>query len=334
MNKFRFSFLVFKIFLTAVICLTGCRKSEKAEINEAKAEARPNDWFYQQRAYPYFSLRSDLYYKAMEQTIAMDQAGLKSGQAAWELVGPTNIGGRVTDIEMPSNDQNTIYLAAASGGIFKSTNLGTNWIPIFDNALALSIGDMDISKTKPDLIYAGTGEPNAGGGSHTYEGYGVYKSLDAGLTWIHSGLASSGSIGRVKIHPQHPDTVYVAAMGHLFSDNSDRGVFRTKDGGQTWQKVLYLSDSTGAADLCINPADPKIIYAAMWERTRRPPYQSYGGKTSGLWRSADGGDTWSELRNGLPKGNVGRIGVDISDTNPSVLYATYTDSTGYLQGIF
>lgn len=326
-------FLLSSIVAAAVtIFLAGCQKNIKTKNEEAGNF--PNDWFYRQRAYPFTELRSDLYYKAMEQIQAMEKNGLKTGQESWTLVGPVNIGGRVTDIEMPSNDQNTIYLGAASGGIFKSTDLGTTWKPIFDNSVALSIGDIDISKTNPDLLYAGTGEPNAGGGSHTYEGYGVYKSTDAGATWNQNGLTEAGSIGRVKIDPLNPDTVYVAAMGHLFSYNSERGVFRTRDGGANWQKVLYLTDSTGASDLCINQADPRIIYAAMWERTRRPQYQSYGGKTSGLWRTSDGGDTWSELLNGLPKGDVGRIGIDISDTNPLVLYATYTDSTGYLNGIY
>lgn len=315
-----------------ILMAVSCDKKSRSENGEN--EKHPNDWFYQQRAYPGNNLQSDLYYKAMEQTKDMEKSDLKTGQVAWIAVGPTNIGGRITDIEMPSNDQNTIYLAAASGGIFRSTNLGTSWTPIFDNAVALSIGDMDISKTSPEIIYAGTGEPNAGGGSHTYEGYGVYKSKDAGNTWTQSGLTSAGSIGRVKIDPIHPDTVYVAAMGHLFSDNSERGVFRTRDGGSNWQKVLYLTDSTGASDLCINTSNPNILYASMWERTRRPPYQSYGGKSSGLWKSVNGGDTWTELLNGLPKGNVGRIGIDIADSNPLVLYATYTDSTGYLKGIY
>lgn len=331
MNKIP-SVLLSTILLVVASMLTGCQKTKKAAIVDSGKF--PNDWFYRQRAYPYTDLRSDLYYKAMEQMQAMEKSGLKSAQDNWTLVGPTNIGGRITDIEMPSNDQNTIYLGAASGGIFKSTNLGTNWVPIFDNSVALSIGDIDISSSDPDILFAGTGEPNAGGGSHTYEGYGVYKSDNAGQTWVNCGLISAGSIGRINIHPEHPDTVYVAAMGHLFSYNSQRGIFRTCDGGNTWQQVLYLTDSTGASDLCINPKNPEIIYAAMWERTRRPSYQSYGGNTSGIWRSADGGNTWTELRNGLPKGNVGRIGIDISGSNPLVLYATYTDSTGYLDGIY
>jgi photosystem II stability/assembly factor-like uncharacterized protein len=301
---------------------------------ESEAGEHPNDWFYLQRSWPYNSMRSDLFHQSMEQVLSMEQSGFKSGQNTWEPVGPVNIGGRATDMEMPFNDQNTIYLAAASGGIFKSTNFGTSWTPIFDNEVTLAIGDLDISRKDPNLIWAGTGEPNAGGGSHTYEGYGVYKSADAGASWKQLGLTDAGSIGRVKIHPTHPDTVFVAAMGHLFSDNSERGVFRTRNGGQSWDKVLYLNDSTGASDICINPQNGDIIYAAMWERTRRPPYQSYGGKSSGIWRSTDGGDNWTELLAGLPKGNVGRIGLGISASNPQVLYATYTDSTGLLKGIY
>ncbi len=310
----------------------GCKNNSTVLTEEEGTY--PNDWFYQQRSYPYQSMRSDLFYKALGQAVEMEDSGLKSGGAAWEPVGPTNTGGRITDVEMPVNSTDIIYAGAASGGIFKSANMGSSWTPVFDDALALAIGDIDISRSEPDLLFVGTGEPNAGGGSHTYEGFGVYKSADAGATWLHCGLENVGSIGRVKIDPQHPDTVYVAAMGHLFSDNQERGVFRTQNGGTTWQKVLYLSDSTGASDLAINMLNPKIIYAAMWERTRRPPYQSYGGKTSGLWRTSDGGDHWTELLTGLPKGNVGRIGIDISDTDPQRLYATYTDSTGYLLGIY
>jgi hypothetical protein len=332
MKKTPITAVIFLVAITAAVILTGCQKKKTVEMNETGNF--PNDWFYRQRAYPFIELRSDLYYKAMEQAMSMQRNTLKSGQEAWKLVGPVNIGGRITDVEMPANDQNTLYAGAASGGIFKSINFGTTWTPIFDESPALSIGDMDISKSNPDIIYAGTGEPNAGGGSHTYEGNGIYKSKDAGTNWTQIGLTSTGSIGRVKIDPANPDTVYVAAMGHLFSYNSERGVFRTRDGGSTWEKVLYLTDSTGASDLCINLQNSRILYAAMWERTRRPSYQSYGGNSSGLWRSTDGGDSWTELLNGLPKGNVGRIGIDISDSNPSVLYATYTDSTGYLSGIY
>jgi photosystem II stability/assembly factor-like uncharacterized protein len=332
MKKWIYSGMLIAALVSLGLLLTG-RLSSRERSVEKDAE-HPNDWFYRQRAYPYMSLRSDQYYQAMEQVREMEAKGLKSGGETWQIVGPVNIGGRVTDAEMPINDTKTIYIGAASGGIFKSTDLGTRWTPVFDQSVALSIGDLDISQTDPDLIWVGTGEPNAGGGSHTYEGNGVYKSENAGATWIHCGLNGVGNIGRVKIHPLHPDTVYVAAMGHLFADNAERGVFRTYDGGANWQKVLYLTDSTGSSDLCINPSDPDMVYAAMWERTRRPPYQSYGGKTSGLWRSADGGDNWTELLNGLPKGNVGRIGLGISHSNPNVLYATYTDSTGYLLGIF
>ncbi|OFY52393.1 MAG: hypothetical protein A2X22_00485 [Bacteroidetes bacterium GWF2_49_14] len=275
-------------------------------------------------------MRSDLFYKSMEQMVAMEKSGYKSGQQTWQQVGPTNIGGRITDVEMPSNDQNMIYVAAASGGIFKSTNFGTNWTPIFEDAVSLSIGDMDIARTNSSILWVGTGEPNAGGGSHTYEGYGVYKSTDAGATWTQSGLTNVGSIGRVKIHPAHPDTVFVAAMGHLFADNSERGVFRTTDSGATWEKVLYLSDSTGAVDLAINPQNGNVIYAALWERSRRPDYQNYCGNTSGIWRSTDAGTTWIELTEGLPNGQrVGRIGIDLCDANPDVLYAVYSDSISF-----
>ncbi len=294
----------------------------------------PSDWFFRQRAFPRGEIPTSDYYRAMKQVHELAATSLKTGQNTWELAGPVNIGGRIQDIEMPRKDKTIMYVGAASGGIFKSTDTGRSWTPIFDHALTQSIGDIDLFRGDEKIIWVGTGEPNAGGGSINYDGHGVYKSNDAGASFTPAGLENSGSIGRVQIHPTNPDIVFVAAMGHLFGENPERGIFRTKNGGTTWENVLYISDSTGGIDLCINPVNPSIIYAALWERNRRQDYRNYGGTTGGIFRSSDGGDTWTKLTNGLPGGELGRIGIDICDSNPQVLYAAISNSGGYLKGIY
>jgi len=298
-------------------------------------ERIPNDWFFNQRAYPYEQINHKAFLQAL-QTATRQQTRLTSRESVWEFAGPTNIEGRITDIELLPGDPQTIFLGSAQGGVFKSTDAGNNWTPILDNAGSLSIGDIAISQSDPSIIYVGTGEANAGGGSLAYDGTGIYKSTDQGQSWQFTGLEDGGSIGRMVVDPTNPDIVYVAAMGHLFADNNQCGIFKTTDGGTTWQQKLFISDSTGAIDVVINPQNPNIIYAAMWERVRRPNRRSYGGETSGIYKSTDGGENWTELSNGLPTtaADKGRIGIDISNSNPEVLYAIYADRTGYFKGIY
>ena len=266
----------------------------------------------------------------------MKGIALREQSAAWEFGGPVNLGGRISAVAMHASEAATIYIGAASGGIFKSENSGFSWEPVFDDAMSLSIGDVEIAPSDPDVLYVGTGESNAGGGSLAYDGFGVYRSGDAGSTWDYIGLEESGSIGRVVIHPSDPDIVYVAAMGRLFSNNTERGVFKSTDGGQTWEKVLFKTDSTGAIDLVMHPQDPDILYAALWERVRKPDRRNYGGPSGGIFKTTDGGSTWTELSNGLPSPSpyVGRIGIDISKSDPDVLYAIYADNIGYFEGVY
>lgn len=299
-------------------------------------ELKPNDWMLMQRMYPYHEINPEAYEQSRKQAIQIRQEAerFKSDQEDWELVGPYNIGGRVNDIEMHSSDTETIYAAAASGGIYKSDDRGKTWNQIFENPYTQSIGDMAIAETDKNTLYVGTGEPNGGQGSITYDGYGVFKSTDAGANWSHVGLENAGGIGRVEVDPTNADRVFVAAMGNLFSPNPQRGVYRTTDGGQNWENVLFISDSTGAIDLCINPNNPNIIYAGMWERVRGPYHRTYGGNSSGLYRSTDGGDTWTELTNGLPTGSMGRPAVDISRSHPDILYVTYSKTNGTFDDVY
>ena len=325
-----------RIALLSIIltCLLACTNTSKENILAEKTDKSPHDFMFMQRAYPTGELMTDAYSKAIQWKKQQKQRN--NADAIWEFSGPLNVGGRISDIEIPIDAAQTYYVGAASGGIFKTTDAGANWTPIFDEQEMLSIGDIEISKNNTDLIWVGTGEVNAGGGSLAYDGNGMYKSTDAGITWEAKGLPNVGSIGKVLIDPNDDNTVFVGAMGPLFRKDTNRGVYRSTDGGTTWEQRLLVSDSTGIIDMAIHPSNGNIVYAASWERIRRPNNRQYGGETSRIYRSQDGGDNWSELTNGLPSNanDKGRISIDISQSNPNVLYAFYTDKIGNVEGTF
>lgn len=324
------------LLLLLIVSIVSCQDSstEGTLSNLQLSESEfPHDILFMQRAYPTGTIKMDAYKKAVTWK---RQQEIRSNAATWEFVGPVNIGGRITDIEIPIDQAETYFVGAASGGIFKTTDGGNNWIPIFDEQQMLSIGDIEISKNNTDLIWVGTGEVNAGGGSLAYDGDGIYKSLDGGNTWEVKGLPDVGSISKVLLDPNDDDVVYVGAMGPLFKNDPNRGVYRSLDGGTTWEQKLFVSDSTGIIDMTIHPNNGDIIYATSWERIRRPQYRQYGGETSRIYRSVDGGENWSELTNGLPTqaSQKGRISIEISQSNPDVLYARYSDAQGSIQGVY
>ena len=290
-----------------------------------------------QRAFPFEQINHEAYLNALNQAqILKEEAKAIRNSGQWEFAGPVNTGGRLTDVEMHHSELETIYIGAASGGVFKSTDAGETWEAIFDEALSLSIGDIALAPSDPDIIYVGTGEANAGGGSLAYDGVGIYKSEDAGENWEYLGLEESRNIGRMVVDPYDSDVLYVAAMGNLFANSSERGIYKTTDGGLTWENILYVSDSTGAIDVVIHPTNPDTLYAAMWERVRRPNRRSYGGATCGIYRTFDGGETWTELTKGLPTvaWQKGRIGIDIAVSDPDIVYAIYANQTGYFNGVY
>ena len=252
----------------------------------------------------------------------------------WRSIGPANTGGRIDDIAVArmAGQPDAIYVATASGGVFKSTNQGTSWTPIFDRVDAMmSIGDVAVAPSKPNVVWVGTGEANNRQSSSW--GDGVYKSSDAGQTWTRAGLAETRHIGRIVIDPSNADVVYVAATGHLWGSNAERGVFKTSDGGSTWVKVLYVDDNTGATDLVMDPHDPQTLYAAMYQRQRKVWGFNGGGPGSGIYRSRDGGATWIRLSNGLPQGDKGRIGLDILRADPRVIFAV-VEAAGRESGVY
>jgi photosystem II stability/assembly factor-like uncharacterized protein len=302
---------------------------------EEQGESLPNDWFFAQRAYPHESIDPADLSRARDQAAEL-RAAASDGAVAWDPVGPTNIGGRIADLAIHPLDPLTVYVGAAEGGVIKTTDAGVTWIPTFDNLESLSTGDLAIHPTNGDILYAGTGEPNGGGGSVTYGGVGVYKTTNGGATWTNVGLTDTRYIGRVVIDPVTPDRVFVAALGALFSTSPERGVFRSTDAGGSWEHVLSVSDSTGAVDLVIDPSNPDRVYAATWERIRRPHTRRYGGPTSAVYRSTDGGDSWSILGGGLPSPSAvnGRIGLTLCQSDPDILYAIYADMTGFFAGVY
>ena len=249
----------------------------------------------------------------------------------YRLIGPFR-GGRVVAVAGVVGQNDTYYMGAVAGGVWKTTDGGLNWKPVFDKTKDASpaIGAIAVSESDPNVIYVGTGEACVRG--NIVGGNGVYKSIDAGATWKFVGLADTHAVGRLIVNPKNPDIAFVAALGHPFADNEERGIFRTQDGGKTWEKVLYKDAKTGGIDLAFDPTNANIIYAALWQVRRTPWSLGSGGPGSALYRSADGGTTWKQLKaHGLPETVLGRIGVTVSGANPNRVWAVVEAEKG---GIF
>ena len=240
-------------------------------------------------------------------------------------VGPTIMSGRVVDVDVNPNNTKEFYVAYASGGLWKTENNGLSFTPLFDNEAVMTIGDIAVDWKHGETIWIGTGENNSSRSS--YSGLGMYKSIDKGKTWQQMGLDESHHIGRIIMHPNDPNVLWVAVIGHLYTTNKERGMYKTTDGGKTWKQTLFINDSTGVIDCIVDPSNPSILYASAWQRDRKAWNFSEAGRGSGIYKSMDGGDTWSLISissSGFPSnvsGNIGRIGLCISPQNTKVLYA-------------
>jgi len=297
----------------------------KQEINVDK-KFYPSDWFYLQRSYPNDNFPLEKYFSAIEEKENMISKNSSTVGTGWYSVGPSNVGGRITSLDYdPAN--NFIYIGAAAGGIFKSTDLGNSWIPKTDFFPSLSIGSLVIDPANSNTIYCGTGEANIS--TDSYAGFGMLKSTDYGETWFISGLEDSRHIAEIEIHPLNTNLIYAAVSGGLYSKGDNRGIYKSTDAGASWSKVLFLNDSTSAIDVAIDPGDLNVVYAAMWERLRGPSFRKAAGVNSGIYKSTDGGTTWTQLLNGLPSPNpiIGRISIAVAPSNPNYVYALYKEAS-------
>src|SRR5207237_1289740 len=245
--------------------------------------------------------------------------GLYSG-LHWRMIGPFRAG-RVNAVSGVVGQPDTYYFGSVGGGVWKTTNAGRTWNPIFDSATSASIGAIGVAPSNGSIVYVGTGEADMR--DSIQFGDGMYRSSDGGRTWKHIGLENTRQIGRIIVDPKNPNVVFVAALGHAYGPSPDRGVYRSRDGGATWQKVLFKNDDVGAVDLAFDPTNSQIIYATLWA-TRRPPWFIYApanGPGSGIFKSTDGGTTWQPLTSGLPTEKLGRIGIAVAPTNSNRLYA-------------
>ena len=239
-------------------------------------------------------------------------AGLK-----WELLGPVINSGRVESVAVDPDKPSTIYTGFGSGNLWKTINHGFSWQPVFDNQPAYSIGDVCLAPSNPETVYLATGENLRARRGHTFAGAGVYRSQDGGNTWESLGLEDTYHIGRVAVHPENPDIVFIAALGHFYSPNPERGLFKSTNGGKKWKKVLYIDERTGANDVIFAPGNHDILYASTWQCS-----EAIGGPGGSVYKSTDGGDTWFEISNGLPRGRMnGRTGLAVSYQDPDLVYA-------------
>lgn len=343
--RYRTSCLI-AVFAIAASCgrhreLAVREPGREADLDRDREAPGDNDYLYLQRRLPDGRINLQAHARALAHarllrarlvaTTGLDAAGV------WQLRGPINVGGRVTDVVGDPANASKFYVGAASGGVWKTTDGGSTFTPIFDGQGTLSIGALALDPRDSNILYVGTGESNPGGGSTTQPGDGVWKTTDGGATWQHLGLDNTVETGRIVIDPKNPNNVFVAAMGNLFTHNIDRGVYRSQDGGATWTKVLFISDGAGAIDLAIDPVTPSRVFAATWERQRTPSARIYGGPGSGLWRSTDGGTTWTALAGGLPASSTepSRIGVVVAPSSPSTVYAIYSRKADFsLEGLF
>jgi len=250
---------------------------------------------------------------------AQSPDGATLASIKWRSIGPVNMAGRMTDVEVDPKNSRVFYVTGAAGGIWKTVNAGTTFFSIWNNEPIASIGDIAIAPSNPSILYVGTGEQNSR--NSVTPGYGVYKSIDAGVTWASVGLQKTQHIGHIVVHPTNPNIVYVAALGAVWTSNPERGLYKTIDGGKTWTLVKFISDKAGFVDVAMDPKNPEVLYAAAYERVRKPAFLKSGGPGSGLWKTTDGGRTWNEIKGGgFPATDKGRMNINIAASNSNIVY--------------
>ena len=319
--------------LAALACLTfllgPASRPVPSDFRPPRPAVRfPNEHFHAQRAFPAHDIPAGAYASALEEARAMPvfepgPSAPGGRSAAWVESGASNVGGRITAIAVAPDDADHLWVGTADGGVLRSIDGGTSWTPLLDDFGGLSVGDLVHHPTDGGVLLCGTGEANSSGDS--YDGIGLLRTTDGGDSWEVIGLEDTQRIARVVYDPSNPLRIHVAAAGGQHTKGPHRGIYRSTDGGATWTNQLFVSDSTSAIDLAIDPVTPTRLYAAMWDRLRGPGQRTVSGPGSGIWRSTDGGDTWTEMTNGVPAGNdVARIGLAVAASSPSTVYASYS----------
>ena len=340
---------IFFVFATIVTWQYSQQKTEITIVEENKAtffknkldkKSYPEENFWYQRSYPDFDFSMDTYVKSMKKAIATSKENSKkfrqntkvngSGyDTPWKLEGPTNIGGRINTVISHPQNPNIIYAGCAKGGVFRTLDNGESWQPIFDEQPFLAIGHIAFNPQNPDEVFVATGDPNI---SISFAvGDGIYKSSDGGQTWENIGLAEQRIATKIRINPDNPDVMYVGTMGDPMQRDGNRGLYRTEDGGQTWEQILFVADDAGIIDLVMHPENPDVLFAASWNRIRNTQESIVEGDDAKIWRTTDGGDTWEMLQNGLPQQDMCRIGLTISNEK---VFAVYVNTNYELDNVY
>lgn len=317
---------------------TTAGQNIEAEAGEPKdtSTLRPAEWFFALREWPDFRTSVRVYSDALAEArqanlAARPRDGFKGFSAPWKLEGPANIGARINTVEIHPNNPNVIYIGYSQGGVWKTTDAGQSWAPGFDQQNFLSIGDIEIDPNN-GIVYVGTGDPNISG--YPFIGDGLWRSLDEGATWQHIGLEDQRIISKIIPNPQSPNTLYVGAMGIPFERNNNRGFYKSTSLGASWQQKLFISDQTGIIDMVISPLDPNTLYAAAWDRIRNNQESVVSGENARIWKTTDGGQTWTKLGGGLPEGAQSRIGLAIDPFNENHLFASYVSTNLEFSGLY
>ena len=299
----------------------------KPEIEEGSEDKYiPSEWFMTQRAASNGDIPYSQYLRAFEQKNKMISLQKTNVLGSWQAAGPSNVGGRITALDVDAQ-RGIVYAGAAAGGVLRSTDWGVNWKMLTDNFPSLSIGALKLSPENKQIIYCGTGEANIN--TDSYPGFGMIKSTDGGNTWFKSGMDSVRHIGKIEIHPLNPKQIFVAASGGLYSKGPHRGIYKSNDAGLTWYRTLFLNDSTSAIDVAVDPSDTSRVYAAMWERLRGPTFRKAAGISTAMYLSTNGGWSWTRMSGGLPApvATTGRISIAVAPSNPNYVYALYKAAT-------
>jgi photosystem II stability/assembly factor-like uncharacterized protein len=316
------------------------RRNNENESEEKEKKGNgldPAEWFYVVREYPHFNTGLKSYHAGMETALRQQTSyagrGVWPGFAApWTVQGPANIGARVNVVKAHPTDPNTILAGFSGGGLWKTTDGGTYWQPVFDTQSALAIGDIVFDPNNPNTVYVGTGDPNISG--YPFIGNGLWKSTDGGNTWQYLGLRETRIISKIIVEPGNSNVLYVATMGLPFERTPDRGLYKTTDGGKTWKKILYISPEAGVVDLVQAPGQPQVLYAAVWDRIRNNRESLVAGNNARIWKTADGGATWVSLADSLPQEPKSRIALAIDAIDANHLLASYVNTSLDFDGIY